>query len=689
MIAYYVSVCYSDLNILNAVGGVLMNNEQVHAHVKEGDFLWEPSQSFKKQANISHYMQWLVEKKGEKFSNYTELWEWSVNNLEQFWQSIWEYFSIESSKPYTNVLEERRMPGTKWFTNAHVNYAKHMLNNDLDDEIAIYAESETRGATEVTWRKLKEATLVFATKLRELGVQPGDRVAAYLPNIPEAVIALLATTSIGAIWSSCSPDFGVKSVLDRFQQIEPKVLIGIDGYTYGGKQFDSRTHLQELADGLPTVKHFIHVSYLYEEAPPIDGAVLWSEMLAAESVDMDTFTFADTPFEHPLWILYSSGTTGIPKGIVHSHGGILLEMYKALTFHLNLTEKSRLFFFTTTGWMMFNLLVSGLLTKAAIVLYDGNPAYPDPSILWKIAEKTRTTMFGSSPSFVQIMKKLNLSPKEIVDVSKLEGIILSGSPAGPEVFSWMYEHVKEDLWLTSQSGGTDIASGFVGAIPIEPVFAGEIQVRALGADVQAFDEDGNMLTETVGELVVRKPMPSMPIYFWNDENNERYQGSYFDVYPGIWRHGDFIKITNRGSCIIYGRSDSTLNRYGVRMGTNEIYSCIERLDEIKDSIIVNVDLPNGEFYMPLFISLKEGDELSDELKQKINERIRRDCSPRHVPDEIVLIDQIPYTLTNKKMEVPVRRILMGEDEQKVANRDAMLNPDSLDFFVTYRDKIKK
>src|SRR5699024_589818 len=408
--------------------------------------------------------------------------------------------------------------------------------------------------------------------LRELGVEPGDRVAAYMPNIPEAVIALIATTSIGAIWSSCSPDFGVKSVLDRFQQIEPKVLIGIDGYTYGGKQYASETQLRELAAGLPTMKHFIYVPYLFESEPsPIEGAVFWEEMIDAAEIDISEFKFADTPFEHPLWILYSSGTTGIPKGIVHSHGGILIEMYKALTFHLNLTEKSRLFFFTTTGWMMFNLLVSGLITKSSIVLYDGNPAYPDPSVLWKIAEKTETTMFGSSPSFVQIMKKLNLAPNKLVDVSHIEGIILSGSPAGPEVFAWMYEHVKEDLWLTSQSGGTDIASGFVGAIPIEPVHAGEIQVRALGADVQSFDDEGNVLINTVGELVVRQPMPSMPLYFWNDENNERYKESYFDVYPGIWRHGDFIKITDRGSSVIYGRSDSTLNRFGIRMGTNEIY----------------------------------------------------------------------------------------------------------------------
>lgn len=668
-----------------------MNNKPViESEVKEGDFMWEGSEAFKQGANITHYMNWLKENKQKNFSTYAELWDWSVNDLEGFWGSIWDYFPIESTKPYTTVLEDRGMPDTKWFPNTQVNYAEHLLKNDLTDQVAIYAESETTGSTEITWSQLKQDVKVFATKLRELGVEPGDRVAAYMPNIPEAVIALIATTSIGAIWSSCSPDFGVKSVLDRFQQIEPKVLIGIDGYTYGGKEFASEEQLRELAAGLPTMKHFVYVPYVYDkEASPIEGAVFWKEMTDVTNVDIDGFEFADTPFEHPLWILYSSGTTGIPKGIVHSHGGMLIEMYKALTFHLNLTEKSRLFFFTTTGWMMFNLLVSGLITKSSIVLYDGNPAYPDPSVLWKIAEKSKTTMFGSSPSFVQIMKKLNLAPNKLVDVSHIEGIILSGSPAGPEVFAWMYEHVKEDLWLTSQSGGTDIASGFVGAIPIEPVHAGEIQVRALGADVQAFDDAGNVLTNKVGELVVRQPMPSMPLYFWNDENNERYKESYFTVYPRVWRHGDFIKITDRGSSVIYGRSDSTLNRYGVRMGTNEIYSTVEKIPAVKDSIIVNLDLPNGEFYMPLFISLKDGDELTESLKQKINEKIRNDCSPRHVPDDIILIEQVPYTLTNKKMEVPVRRILMGEDEQKVANRDAMLNPQSLNFFVTFRHEKMK
>lgn len=666
------------------------NNHLTEHEIREGDFMWEASEEFKAKANITHYMNWLKDQKQKTFNDYHELWDWSVNDLAGFWESIWDYFPVETPTPYTSVIEDRGMPGTKWFPNAQVNYAEHVLKNDFLDKIAIYAESETRGTTEMSWSQLKKEVKTFAMKLKELGVEPGDRVAAFIPNIPEAVVALLATTSIGAIWSSCSPDFGVKSVLDRFQQIEPKVLIGIDGYTYGGKQFSSENQLKELVDGLPTMKHFIYVPYLYENKPsPIEGAVFWDEMVDATNVDLDNFTFANTPFEHPLWILYSSGTTGIPKGIVHSHGGILLEMYKALTFHLNLSEYSRLFFFTTTGWMMFNLLVSGLLTKSSIVLYDGNPAYPDPSVLWKIAEKTKTTMFGSSPAFVQIMKKLNLSPKELIDVSNIEGIILSGSPAGPEIFEWMYENVKKDLWLTSQSGGTDIASGFVGAIPIEPVHAGEIQIRALGADIRSFDDEGNEIIDEVGELVVCKPMPSMPLYFWNDENNERYIDSYFNVYPGVWRHGDFIKITKRGSCVIYGRSDSTLNRHGVRMGTNEIYSCVEKIEEIKDSIVVNIDLPNGEFYMPLFISLKDGDELTEQLKKKINSKIRQDCSPRHVPDDIVLIEQVPYTLTNKKMEVPVRRILMGQDENKVANRDAMLNPESLDFFIEFYEKVVK
>ena len=657
--------------------------------IREGTFLWEASQSYKDDANITKYMKWLAENNHLSVENYQELWQWSVDELEDFWETIWKYFTIESSTPYTSVLDAKSMPGAKWFTGAKVNYTQHILRNHSSDKIAIYSESESRASLEITWAELTRGVLILATELRRMGVQPGDRVGAYMPNTHEAVIALLATASIGAVWSSCSPDFGTKSVVDRFEQIQPKVLIAIDGYTYGGKKFDRRNEVKVLSEKLPTVEQVIYVPYLFDEneGAPIEGAVIWKDVMDQPAIELADFVFEDVPFEHPLWILYSSGTTGIPKGIVHSHGGIVLEMYKAHSFHLNLKEEGCLFFYTTTGWMMFNLLVSGLITKSSIVLYDGNPVYPDAGRLWQIAEKTGTTMFGSSPSFVQIMKKVGISPNNSYDLSKLEGIILSGSPAGPEVYEWMYEHVKKDLWLTSQSGGTDVASGFVGAIPIEPVHAGEMQVRALGAKVQAFNDAGQAVMDEVGELVITKPMPSMPIYFWGDADNKRYLDSYFDVYPGIWRHGDFIKITSRGSCIIYGRSDSTLNRFGVRMGTSEIYSSVETVEDVKDSLVVNLDLPDGKFFMPLFVVLKEGIQLDDALKNKIADKIRIECSPRHVPDDIVQVDEIPYTLTSKKMEVPVRRLLMSVDEKSVANRDAMANPSSLDFFQNYRDRV--
>lgn len=656
--------------------------------IEEGTLLWEPSEEFCENAMITKYTRWLSEKKQLDFKNYNELWEWSVDKLEDFWGSIWEYFDIDSSTPYTSILENKQMPGAKWFPGTHINYTKHILRNTLPDKVAIHSKSETRPARQITWRELTRDVLILATELRKMGIGRGDRVVAYLPNIYEAAVALLASASIGAVWSSCSPDFGIKSVVDRFEQIKPKVLISIDGYTYGGKKFDRRPELKALSGRLPSVEHVLYIPYLFEnEDPPLSGVKIWNDVLDQPEVELAEFSFEDVPFDHPLWVLYSSGTTGIPKAIVHSHGGIVLEMYKASTFHLNLSENGCLFFYTTTGWMMFNVLVSALISKSTIVLYDGNPVYPTVGNLWAIAEKTGTTMFGSSPAFVQIMKKAGYSPIDLHDLSKMEGVLLSGSPAGPDIFEWMYEFVKKDLWLSSQSGGTDVATGFVGSIPIEPVRAGEMQVRALGVDVQAYNEEGEPLIDEVGELVITKPMPSMPIYFWNDVDNKRYVESYFDVYPGVWRHGDYLKITSRGSALIYGRSDSTLNRFGVRMGTSEIYSVVETVEGVIDSLIVNLDLPEGKFFMPLFVVLQKGLTLDEQLKMKIENKIRVGCSPRHVPDEIYQIDAVPYTLTNKKLEVPVRKILLGGDERKAANRDAMMNPNSLDTFIKFRDEV--
>src|SRR5699024_5526304 len=508
------------------------------------------------------------------FNNYDALWQWSVDELESFWESIWEYFDIQSSTPYQSVLKNKEMPGAEWFSGSTLNYVEHIMRQGEAGKTAIFHDSEVRGYGEMNWDTFKLEVVRLATTLREMGVKPGDRVAAYLPNIPETVVAMMASMSIGAVWSSCSTDFGSRSVLDRLQQIEPKVLLTIDGYKYGGKTFDRREEVVHITQSLDTVEHIIQVPYLFakEEQKHINNAVIWDDVLNQSDITVESFSFERVPFDHPLQIMYSSGTTGIPKAIVHSHGGILLESYKILTFHANLTPESRMFFYTTTGWMMFNILTSGLLTGSALVLYDGNPAYPNIGKLWELAEKTRATAFGASPMYVNLMKKAGLTPMKEYDLSNLDSVILSGAPASPEVFEWIYGNVKQELWLSSQSGGTDICSGFVTGVPIEPVYAGEMQVRGLGNDVHAYTDDGDSVIEEVGELIVRQPMPSMPIYFWNDQNNERLHASYFDTYPGIWRQGDNLKITSRGTCIIYGSSDSTLNRNGVRMGTSEIYS---------------------------------------------------------------------------------------------------------------------
>ncbi|WP_106498355.1 acetoacetate--CoA ligase [Lentibacillus sp. Marseille-P4043] len=653
--------------------------------VVEGEVLWKPSASYKKKANITKYMKWLKDTKELEFNDYNALWHWSVNELEAFWESIWEYFQVESATPYQCVLENKEMPGAKWFPGSTLNYVEHIMRQGEPDKVAIFHESEIRPLDEMTWGTFKKQVLILANELRKMGVKRGDRVAAYLPNIPETVVAMMASMSIGAVWSSCSPDFGSKSVLDRLQQIEPKVLFTIDGYKYAGKTFDRREEVRNIVCDLPSVEHIVHVPYLFENdrKAPSENAVVWSDLLNQPEIPFSQFEFEKVPFDHPLQIMYSSGTTGVPKAIVHSHGGILLESYKILTLHANLGPESRLLFYTTTGWMMFNILTSGLLTGSALVLYDGNPGYPHIGRLWEIAEKTKTTSFGASPMYVNLMKKAGLSPMETYDLSNLESIVLSGAPASPEVFEWIYENVKKDLWLSSQSGGTDICSGFVTGVPTEPVYAGEMQVRGLGVDVHSYTDDGKSIKDDVGELVVLQPMPSMPIYFWNDESNKRLIDSYYDMYPGIWRQGDNLKITSRGTCIIYGRSDSTLNRNGVRMGTSEIYAAVESLDEIQDSIIINLDLPNSRSFMPLFVVVKQGIAFDEALKNKINTKIRTLFSPKHVPDEIYQIQQVPYTLTGKKMEVPIRKIITGVPETQAAKRDAMANPTSLDYFASF------
>lgn len=659
--------------------------------VAEGELLWKPSKAFVERSNLHHYMEWLKKERSRDFKgNYQALREWSVTDIEDFWQTIWEYFDVQSGTPFKQVLDKRVMPGAKWFEGSTVNYAEHLLRYEekaKPDEVVFHHIAEIRPLGKMLWSELGDQVRLMATHLRKLGVKPGDRVVSYMPNIPETAVAMIATIAIGAIWSSAAPEFGVKTVTERFAQIEPKLIFVADGYRFGGKDFDRRKDIKAIADALPTLKHVVYLPYLDRDAA-LDGVknvTPYAKLLAGKAPSREEFKFERVPHDHPIWILFSSGTTGLPKAIVHSHVGVLIEHLKLMHFQLDLKPGSNMFFYSTTGWMMFNLLMAALLTGSAATLYDGNPAHPEPDFLWKLAADTRATMFGASPTFVQIMEKMGLEPGKKFDLSPLECVMAAGAPSTPETFAWFYKGVKEDLWVTSQSGGTEICSGFVGAAPSLPVHAGEIQTRMLGMDVRSWSEDGKELVDEVGELVVTSPFPSMPVKFWNDEEGKRYNESYFDVFPGVWRHGDFLKINSRGGCYIYGRSDSTLNRFGVRIGTAEIYRSVEQQDEVADSLIVCCELPGGNFFMPLFVKLKPGFELNDEVRTSINKRLRQDYSPRHVPDKIYAVDAVPYTLTGKKMEIPIRKILMGTAPEKAASKDAMTNPQSLDYFVDFAE----
>jgi acetoacetyl-CoA synthetase len=649
----------------------------------EGTPLWEPSNDFKENARITDYMKWLTAEKDLTFEDYNDLWEWSVTDLEGFWASVWEYCGVEASEPYEAVLAKREMPGAGWFPGARLNYAENILRNAEGrlDEPAIMHQSEVRSLDSMTWGELRDRTAALAAGLRAMGVERGDRVAAYLPNIPEAVIGLLACASIGAVWSSCSPDFGAGSVVDRIQQIEPKVLLTADGYRYGGKDYDRTEVVARLQQEIPSIQKTVFLPYVAQDpdTSPLENVVMWNDLLSEhEGAEL---SFEQVPFDHPLWVLYSSGTTGLPKAIVQSQGGILLEHLKKVVLHIDLGPGDRFFWFTTTGWMMWNMVIGGLLSGATALLYDGNPGHPDMNVLWKLAEKTGMTCFGTSASYITACMKAEIAPGRDFDLSALKAIGSTGSPLPPEGFEWAYEHVKEDLWLFSTSGGTDLCTAFVGGVPLLPVRAGELQARGLGAAVEAFDENGNSVIDDVGELVITEPMPSMPIYFWNDPEGERYRESYFDEYPGVWRHGDWIKIKEDGSCVIYGRSDSTINRGGVRMGTSEIYSAVDKVEEVSDSLVVDVPRDGGNSFMPLFVVLQEGVELDDDLKGRIKSSIKENASPRHVPNEIFAVSDIPKTLNGKKLEVPVKKILSGTPPEKAASKESLSNPESLDRFV--------
>jgi acetoacetyl-CoA synthetase len=648
--------------------------------------LWTPDARSQNQSRLKHFIDHLFVKKGLYLRHYDDLWNWSVTNIDDFWEIIAEYFDVQFHTPYRDVLARPRegMIGTQWFTGATVSYAEHIFRNANSQYPAILYASENQRIRGISWNELAQQVAAMAAFLRQQGVGVGDRVVALLPNVPEAVVGFLATQSVGGVWASCSPDFGTASVLDRFRQIEPTVLLMADGYTYNSKPIDKTAELATLRKGLPSLKSVVWVPFLNPDASAAEAALptgtfSWREVLQTPYTDL---IFTPVPFDAPMWVLFSSGTTGKPKAITHSVGGCLLEHLKTLALHQDVRVGERYFWYSTTGWMMWNFSVASLLLGATLVLYEGSPAYPDLSRLWQLVEQAQITHFGGGAAYYLSCMRAGLAPgSQSAGLRSLRSIGSTGSPLPPEGFRWVYEAVRPDVWLISFSGGTDVCSGFVGGNPLAPVVAGEIQCRLLGCKVEAFDEQGQPVREQLGEMMILEPMPSMPIYFWNDRNNDRYRSSYFEQYPDVWRHGDFIKITDRGSVVIYGRSDATLNRDGVRIGTAEIYSAVESLPEVADSLVVGLEQEEGSYQMPLFVVLRPGHTLTDDLRQRIRQALRSQYSPRHVPDSIYEIAEVPYTISGKKMETPVKKILMGHQPDRVASPDTMRNPHALEAFM--------
>ncbi len=652
--------------------------------------LWELPLAAKNMTRISRYMRWLRRHYQLDFNKYEELYQWSVEKPADFWQSIWQYFNVKSYTPYKKVLSDHEMPHARWFEGATLNYVEQIFNGRTDFSPAIKFLSEDTPISTMSWDELERQVVNMAAFLKENGVVKGDRIVGYLPNIPEAVVAFLAAASLGAIWSSASPDFGTASVIDRFAQIEPKILFAADGYRYGGKAFNRLETIEAIAQQLPTLKKVVIIPFLdkkfekYPKTVPF-SYVPWQNALNTQG---DKLTFEPVDFAHPLYILFSSGTTGIPKAIVHGHGGILLEHSKYLAFHNDLNAGETFFWYSTTGWMMWNFAVSSLLLGGTLLIYDGSPAYPTLDFLWKLASDEAVTHFGTSAPYIVSCMKAGFDTKaEKIKLNSLRSIGSTGSPLPDEAFSYIYEHIKKDVWLASISGGTDVCTAWVGGNILLPVVEGEIQCRCLGCAMESWDELGNPILNEVGEMVVTKPMPSMPVFFWHDENFEKYNASYFEMYPNGWRHGDWLKITERQSLIIYGRSDATLNRQGVRIGTAEIYRVLDAISELKDSLIVNLELKGGEHYMPLFVVCTDGGVLDDNLKSKIKKSLCEAYSPRHVPDDIIAVSDIPYTISGKKLEAPVKKILMGVPLTKAANLGSVRNPKALDYFVEFASKI--
>jgi acetoacetyl-CoA synthetase len=681
--------------------------------------LWRPTAQRVSQAGITRYMDWLKTERGLEFSDYESLWRWSVTEIEAFWESILVFTGMILHSPPSTVLVERKMPGAEWFPGATLNFAEHALAAarlpDAGERPAIVFESELRPRTEISWRRLSGEVGALAAALRELGIRPGDRCAAYLPNIPQAVVAALATTSLGGVWSSASPEMGPVSVLDRFRQIAPRVLFAVDGYRYGGKDFDRRDIVRELIAQLPSVEAVIFVPYLDPEAVLEPGAAaggprhLRYDSIVAQPREP---VFAPVPFSHPLWIVYSSGTTGMPKPIVHGHGGTIIESLKASVMHLDVDADDRFFWFSSTNWIMWNVWLSTLMTGATLLQFDGNPAWPDPGTLWRLAERERLSFMGLSPAFLGLCMKAGLRPGKQFDLSALRTVGSTGSPLTGDAYRWLYDEVGSDLLIASISGGTDPGTAFLTSCPTLPVYPGEMQCRSLGSAVYAYGDDGKPRLGEVGELVCAEPMPSMPLYFWGDDDGHRYFESYFDTFPGppnVWRHGDWLALLERPESVtgvIYGRSDSTINRHGIRMGTSELYRVVEEFDEIADSIVIDLEYLGRESFLALFVVLREPGSgvagpgskgpapdgataarsdsgVAPALRKRLLDAIRSKLSARHVPNEVYAIPEVPRTMSGKKLEVPVKKILLGQPLEKSVNRDSMANSGSIDWFLAF------
>ena len=640
-----------------------------------GDILWTPPADWRDTTEIGRFMNWLRDERGREFRGYEGLYRWSVDDLEGFWGDLWQFYGIRAT-PYDRVLADPTMPGAEWFTGARLNYAEHLVGLEEDrDRVAVVARSQTRGPRELTFGELIEQAGRVRAGLLRLGVQEGDRVVAYMPNIPETLIGFIATASLGAIWATCAPEFGSRSVVDRFAQIEPRVLLAVGGYGYRNRYIDRRGEVETIRGRIPSIEHVVWVPFGDAQIP---DAVGWEE-LTAESAPLE---FEQVAFDHPIYVLFSSGTTGLPKPIVHGHGGQLIEHRKNLGLGWDLKPAGRLLWFSTTAWMMWNALVAGLQLRSSIVMLDGDPAWPDLLEQWRLAEELRPTVMGVAPAYLMACRKAGIEPGRECDLSSVRMLCTAGSPLPPEGYLYAYEQLGPEMLLNNGSGGTDVCTGLVSGSLAQPVYEGEITGACLGVDAHAFDPDGNDLIGELGEFVITKPMPSMPVAFWGDEDGERYRSSYFDVYPGVWRQGDWIKFTERGSCVITGRSDATLNRGGVRLGTGEFYSVVEDVPEVIDALVVHLeDAGGGAGELLLFVVPADGTELDDALRARIAGALRNELSPRHVPDTIVSVPAIPRTLTGKKLEAPVKRILRGESSERVASRDSLLDPGALDAFV--------